>query len=155
MQPHVMTTDVEAWCGQMLSFFCRCVEGTPSQQMDRIREASALFRQVPDDLDIAPVLADKGRVESLLMVGAAESAALALVDRDAGFMLSRGTNGAHLATVIPPGQTQEYTATGGTDALALLAAQTAALLAEAGQLDVYPADAGSRAVNEPRSAVGK
>ena len=149
MQPRPMTGDAEAWRSQMLSFFCRCVDGKPSQQMDRIREASVLFRQVPGDPDISSALADENRVESLLLVGAAESAALALVGRGVGYMLSRGTNGSHLATVVLPGQTQEYTATGGTVALALLAAQTAALLADAGQLDVFPTDAPSHGAVAP------
>lgn len=156
VQPHFKTIDAETWRLEMLSFFCRCTESKPSEQSKRIREACDLFRQVPEDLGVALLApAEEERVEFLTLSGAAESAVLALVGPDAGFMLSRGTNGSHLATVVLPEQTQDYSATGSTVALALLAALTAAVLAEAGQLDVFPVDPPCRGTAGPGAAIGK
>ena len=78
----------------------------------------------------------------MLATGAYESAALSLLPRSAGYMLSRGPSGEHLATVILPESEQERIAGGATAALALIAA----LMAELAEL--FPIGAqGSASLN--------
>jgi hypothetical protein len=81
----------------------------------------------------------------LLPAGAVESAALALVPEEAGYMLSRGNGGWHLASFVLPGLDEEITAEGPTMALALIGAMAGALRAalQCGVLSAYP-PAGSR-----------
>lgn len=161
VQPRFKAGDADAWRMQMMHFFCRCVESAASEQIGRIREACDLFGQLPVELSPEEVglaqltRTEAQRVEAFLLSGAAESAALALLNRSGGFMISRGSNGSHLATVVLPGQAHEYSATGETVALALLAAQTAALLSEAGLLDDVSADTPSQARIERKPAAGK
>jgi hypothetical protein len=82
---------------------------------------------------LGPVV-DVEAMEMMLAAGAAESAALALIPPQAGYMLSRGPNGVHLASVFMPGAGQEeYCAEGDTAALALLAAFVSAVRDAAGQ----------------------
>jgi hypothetical protein len=85
------------------------------------------------------------RIPALLAAGAVESAALALVPEEAGYMLSRGNGGWHLASFVLPGLDEEITAEGPTMALALIGAMAGALRAalQCGVLSAYP-PAGSR-----------
>ncbi|MDB5724873.1 MAG: hypothetical protein JWQ16_1627 [Novosphingobium sp.] len=63
--------------------------------------------------------------EAMLLCGAQESAALALLPRNASFMLSRGANGRHLGSVFMA-ECGEHTVEGNTAALAVMAATLSA-----------------------------
>lgn len=63
--------------------------------------------------------------EAMLLCGALESAALALLPRNASFMLSRGANGRHLGSVFIA-ECGEHTVEGRTAALAMAAATLSA-----------------------------
>lgn len=63
--------------------------------------------------------------EAMLLCGALESAALALLPRNASFMLSRGANGRHLGSVFVA-ECGEHTIEGKTAALAMAAATLSA-----------------------------
>ncbi len=65
--------------------------------------------------------------EVLLGVEAWECAALSLLGDDCGYMLSRGIDGQHLASVILPGRAEEAIASADTAALAIIAALALAL----------------------------
>lgn len=105
---------------------CRISE--PAGQADGIREAFDLLMLTPVSyhLQLRPRLAE-AKLEAMIGAGAHESAALALLPRGAGYMLSRGPNGDHLASVILPESDEEKTASGATAALALVAALMAEL----------------------------
>ncbi len=79
-------------------------------------------------------------VPALLSVRAYASAALALLPPEAGYMLSRGGHGSHMASLVLPGMDEEVTAEGASAALALLGALAAALHAalQSGALSSYP-----------------
>ena len=110
--------------------------GSSDQQTMLLREAMHLMIAAPPPLAawLGPV-ADVETMECMLAAGAAESAALALIPDSAGYMLSRGPNGVHLASVFVPGiGREEYSAEGDTAALALLAAFVSAMREAAGLL---------------------
>lgn len=110
--------------------------GRCAQQTMLLREAMHLLIAAPVPLAnwLGPVV-DVEAMETMLAAGASESAALALVPPQAGYMLSRGPNGVHLASVFMPGAArEEYTAEGDTAALALLAALVSAVRDAAGLL---------------------
>jgi hypothetical protein len=110
--------------------------GRPAQQAMLLREAMHLMIAAPAPLAawLGPV-ADVESIECLLAAEASESAALALIPDHAGYMLSRGCNGVHLASVILPGMVREkYVAEGSSAALALLGAFVAAMRDVAGLL---------------------
>lgn len=70
--------------------------------------------------------------EAMLVCCAPESAALSLIPSRAGFMLSRGEGGIHIASIFMP-ECGEHTAECGTAALALLAATLSACRALLGR----------------------
>lgn len=124
-----------------LALACRTSEA--AGQSDGVREAFDLLMLTPPGptARLRPRMAE-AKIEAMLAADAYESAALALLPQNAGFMLSQGPSGEHLATVILPESDQEMTAGGATAALALVAALMAELV------EVYPVAAkGSASVN--------
>lgn len=123
--------DAGLWQSLMWDFLYTCAGSGEADQGDRLREAYDLFRMAP--LPLARSLSrlpDRRRFEALLAVDAHESAALALLGRDWGYMLSCGPGGVCLGTVVAPNCDEDTTAQGDTPALALVLALTSALLAE-------------------------
>jgi hypothetical protein len=97
-----------------------------------LREAHRIFPKAIKARGMsAPPLKDQKQLEELLAVGAYECAALGLISRDAGFMVSRGSNGVCFASVALPGDEDGESAFGETLALAILAAEAAALVGRA------------------------
>ena len=95
---------------------------------DGIREAFHLLMLAPPgQLARLGLRASEESIEAMLAAGAGESAALSLLPQGAGYMLSRGGNGEHLASVFLAGSDSEMTAQGATAALALIAALMAEL----------------------------
>lgn len=117
------------WQARLQDFVYDCVGSAPSEQADRIREASSLFRQATARERPDKPFPEEWALEAMLASGAYESAVLTLLDCDSAFMLSRGGNGSCLATMSSPGRGKELTAEASTLALALLAAQASVLLA--------------------------
>jgi len=131
-QSRLNSVDARAWHNHAWDFLCSCVASSPAELDDRIREANHLFRLAPEALGISwPIPAGEKAIEAMLSAGGQESAVIALLGRKTAFMVSRGLNDSNLATVILPGRTEEFTATGSSLEFALLAAKTAALLNEA------------------------
>ncbi|MDE2302777.1 MAG: hypothetical protein KGK11_09485 [Sphingomonadales bacterium] len=91
---------------------------------------SALVAEAGDGeailLHAAALLKPGAHFGRLLASGALESAALALLPGEAGYMLSRGANGCHVASVA---LASESTAEAASAALALVAALAGALAA--------------------------
>lgn len=118
------------WQARMEDFLYDCAASAASEQADRVREAAHLFaRSQADGLGLAVPSPDVAAIEAMVDCGAIESAALALLSPDAGFLLSRGGNGVCLASIVLPDGSEEVTAEGSTMALALLAALVSAVLA--------------------------
>ena len=113
-----------------LGHACRISEA--AGQSDGVREAFDLLMLAPPGQQshlgphLAPKLAE-AKIDAMLAAGAFESAALALLPQHAGYMLSRGPSGEHLASVFLPDSDRETTAGGATAALALVAALMAEL----------------------------
>ena len=105
-----------------------CCISEPAGEADGIREAFHVLMLAPPgmlaQLGLRP---GEERIEAMLAAGAFESAALALLPQGTGYMLSRGANGEHLASVFLAGTDSEMTAHGATAALALIAALMAKL----------------------------
>ncbi|MCB2059289.1 MAG: hypothetical protein R3E09_07915 [Novosphingobium sp.] len=134
-QSRPTSVSATVWHDHAWNFLCACVASTPADVADRIREANNLFRLAPEALGVSlPHLVEEKAIEALLSSKGSESAALSLLGRETAFMVSRGMSASNLATVVLPGRREEYTAKGATLELALLAAKTAALLAEAEQV---------------------
>lgn len=96
-----------------------------------LRRAWALLCDAPSDwrtLIAQPM--DQPRFEALLAAGGADAAALALLGDWAGYMLSHGPGGRHLATVVLEGRSAEASAEGESAALALLGALATAISGE-------------------------
>lgn len=124
------------WLSGMDGLIDDLCAGRSGQQTMLLREAMHLMIAAPQPLAVwlGPVV-DVEAMEMMLAAGAGESAALALVPPQAGYMLSRGPNGVHLASVFMPGAPrEEYMAEGDTGALALLAAFVSAVRDTAGHL---------------------
>jgi hypothetical protein len=69
------------------------------------------------------------KFRALVDIGADESAILALMGPETGYMISRGSNGVCLASIVLPGMTDVSCAEGATFALALISAYLAAQIA--------------------------
>ena len=87
------------------------------------------YAAIAEELAMTPMslaeLPPPAQFEAMLLCGALESAALALLPRNASFMLSRGANGRHLSSVFMA-ECGERTVEGKTVALALVAATLSA-----------------------------
>lgn len=116
------------WRQRLAELALACAGSFAADEAARIGEACELLAHAPDRALLAglappaPVV-----VKALLAAGAPESAALALFGGGAGYMLSRGGDGQHLASVVLPGRGEEVTAGGDTLALALIGALALAL----------------------------
>ena len=114
-----------------------CTTATATDAAPLLRKG---YAAVAEELSMTPTslakLPPAGKFEAMLICGALESAALALLPCDASFMLSRGANGRHLGSVFMP-ECGEHTVEGITAALALMAATLLAwrdlLRAQAGE----------------------
>lgn len=128
-----------AWREQVREFLYACAAADADDQHELLRTAQGLFAAAGDPRAFA----------ACLVAGAWESAALALLPRGAGVMLSRGTGGSSLASVVLPDTADEFTAEGPTLALALMAALADAFLAEphAGRTRPLPRAASAARLN--------
>ncbi|PNU04198.1 hypothetical protein [Novosphingobium guangzhouense] len=122
---------------QLRDFLHDCAGSAPCEEIDRIREALALLGGSGIDGN-APL--DRSRVDAMLDCGAAMSAVLEIMGPDIPFMLSRGSHDTCLATVVPPGGSEEAIAEGTTLALAMLAGHVAAVLARGEHAVAHVAD---------------
>lgn len=112
------------WLARLSELAAICAEALAEDETDCVREAFDLLCQMPQGrrLLAGSLSVSEAEIEAMLAAGATESAALALLPADAGFMLSRGPNGLHLATVLLPDFPERHGDACETAALALLAA---------------------------------
>ncbi|MDE2597268.1 MAG: hypothetical protein KGL44_10365 [Sphingomonadales bacterium] len=121
---------VGAWIARLDALARDCADAERTEQPRLLREARDVLRLAPHQVSTPfGLIADPHRFEALIAAQAFESAALALLGGEAGYMISRGGGQTHLASVILPGMTEDVTAEAASAALALLSAQAAALAA--------------------------
>lgn len=106
-------------------------EASAAFACDEVRHLRALYALInADSLGCTMAgltVCDSAVMESLLTAGACDSAALALVGGSSGYMISRGSAGEFMATVVLPGCAEEQTGSGDSLALALVSAIALAL----------------------------
>ena len=100
-----------------------CAGSFPGEEPVRIREICGLMRSAPSAAVLAGLtLPDPSRVDQLIAARAAECVVLAMFGGEAGYLLSRGGSGQHLASVVLPGASEEVNAGGDSLVLALIGA---------------------------------
>lgn len=105
-----------------------CAGSFPGEETLRIREIIDLMQRAPCRSLLAGLAVPEAeRVEQLIEARAAECVMLALFGGEAGYLLSRGGGGQHLASVILPGASEEVNAGGDSLVLALVGALALAL----------------------------
>jgi hypothetical protein len=116
------------WFERLEQMTQACVQSVAADQGKRIREMRDLLARAPEPALLAGlVLPDAASLEARLDAHCWESAAMAMLDADSAYLLSRGAYGRHLASVILPGQVEDFPSPGNTLALALLGAMAQAL----------------------------
>ncbi|MEP7222205.1 MAG: hypothetical protein ABI673_06010 [Novosphingobium sp.] len=114
------------WSARLADMALACADAFPCEQARRLRELRELLASAPSLLSSITV-PDRATYAALLRAEAWESAALSLLGDDCGYMLSRGTGGRVMASIVLPGADEESTASADTAALAIAAALATAL----------------------------
>lgn len=125
--------DGARWSGLLRDLAEECMDCTAGEQRGLLRQAAQLLRRGPAGDDYGCL--SPADFEAMIRIGAFESAAISLLGPESGYLLSRGPNGLHLASVFLPGRDVEVTAEAPTAALALVAALALSLAAPAGSLN--------------------
>lgn len=123
---HAVQTD--DWADRLADLTGACSTAFARDEARYLRAFHALLRAAPSaELIAGLAIPDAARFGALIVASACDSAALSLLGASCGYMLSRGNEGEHMASVILPGQIEECTASGDSLALALVAALATAL----------------------------
>lgn len=118
----------ESWFDALGELALTCAGSFPDEEARLLRQLYHLVANAPSPGFLAGVVQpDIAQFEASVGIGAMESAALSLLGDDAGYMLSRGSGGQHLASIILPGRVEEATAGADTAALAIVGALAMAL----------------------------
>lgn len=116
------------WCRGLRDVARACPHVPASQQEKLIRKMGDLLVRAPERAALAGVaVPDRLRLEALLAACSWETAALALLGEDTGYLFSRGESGCHLASILLPERFEETTCAGNTLALALVGALASTL----------------------------
>lgn len=117
------------WAAALQDFLQDCDGSDAPEQASRLEEALALLLRAPVGLaEWQGDLPETAGLAAMIAAGACESAALALLPPEAGYMLSRGGNGVCMASIVLPDSDEDLTSSGQTPALALLSALMLALI---------------------------
>lgn len=116
------------WLAALRELSIHCAGSDAHDTRDRMRDLNKLLMMAPerDLIEGARPLAPS-RLETLLEIGAPESAAMAMLAQGTGYLLSRGGDGESLATVVLPGPGREMSGGGPNPALALVGALSLSL----------------------------
>lgn len=120
------------WASCLRDFLDDCDGSQAQEQAARLREARTLLACAP--LGLAQWhggLPEEIDIEAMIAAHAYESAGLALLPSNSGYMVSRGSNGMCLASIILDDADEELTSSGRTPALALLSALALSLVGKA------------------------
>ena len=121
----------QAWRRRLADLANACAGAYPEDEGDRIRDAHDLLASAPNPTLIAGLaVPPESRIDGMIAAGASASAAMALMGEGSGYLLSCGSAGSHLASVVLPGFDHDVSACGDTPALALIGAIALALAAD-------------------------
>lgn len=124
------------WLDRMADLAFACADATAGETAELVQGAHALIAAAPGTWRAQfRKLPSSDSLSRLLAAGAELSAAMALIEGHAGFMLSHAPGGMHLATVVFEGLTEEASAEGETAALALIGALAATMAGPALDVD--------------------
>lgn len=121
-----------AWLAHLDALSRACSGASRYDAPEMVRELNALIERAPSlacHEGLAAV--DSVRLEALLDLGMADGALLAMLDKDAGFIASRGRGDNYFVTVVLPGTGREEAAFGASLALAGVRAVILSLCAPA------------------------
>jgi len=117
------------WRRQLAELALACAGSCQAEEMQRVGDLWRLMVRAPDRAAIRGLqLPDAARLKLLMETGAGETAALALIGADCGYLLSRGGTGQFLASIALPGAADETSASGDSLALAVVGAVALALV---------------------------
>ena len=119
---------VSSWLNALDDLATRC-EASPAHDQQACWNAFAgLILSAPLDLGGYGIDARSiGSMATMVELGALESACLAALGPQVGYIASRGPGGTCLATVVLPGGSDEMTGTGSSLALALMGSTLVAI----------------------------
>lgn len=125
-----------AWQERLAELAFTCAAAPADEAADLILAARELLVGAPGEWGRRFAgLPERAGLARLIAAGGASSAALALVEGRAGYLLSQAQSGCPMATVVMEGLTGEASAEGDCLATALLGALTAALAGPALRLE--------------------
>jgi len=121
-----------AWLAHLDALSRACSGASRRDAPEMVRELNSLIARAPSlTCHEGMVALDAVRLESLLDLGMADGAMLAMLDKDAGFIASRGRGDNYFVTIILPGHGREEAAFGASLALAGVRAVIMSLCAPA------------------------
>lgn len=127
---------LDLWHSELAELAFACAGAAPSEAGDLVLAARDLLAAAPGEWCRRMAgLPSRATLAALIAAGGSASAALALVEGRAGFMLSHAPAGCPMATVVFEGLTAEASAEGDCLATALLGALAACLAGPALQMD--------------------
>ena len=120
--------DKNEWHARFAGLAYACAQANRAEAADLLRAGWRLLGDPPARWHGSINLTlDEPGFEAMLGAGAEDAVAVAMLQDWAGFMLSHGPGGGHMATVVVEGLAGEASAVGASVALALLGAAAKAL----------------------------
>lgn len=145
IEGYMPLSDAE-WRSRLGEVALACAGAFPGEEPARIREMTELLQRAPCAAALTGLsVPDPARIEQLIAASAGETAVLAMFGAEAGYLLSRGGGGQHLASVVLPGESEEVNAGGDSLVLALIGALALALA---------ESSAGAAAIGERQAGTG-
>lgn len=131
-------SELSEWQVGLRAFITACDAAPRGDEARQVRAARALLSGAPEASSFCPeLLPSEAAIETMLAAGAGESAVLAMLTPGTALLLSKGGDGAAMASVALPDRPVDHSATGETLALALLVALARALLNESADADGF------------------
>ena len=126
--PKVQAVQCDIWAQRLGEIALEASAAFACDEVMHLRALHALINADSLGCTMAGLtVCDSAVIEGLVMAGACDSAALALLGSSCGYMISRGSAGEFMATVVLPGCAAEQTGSGDSLALALVSAIALAL----------------------------
>jgi hypothetical protein len=136
--PQNLAMTAGEWRLRLAELCCDCPEALPSEGAEQLSKAHDLLALAPDAPGMETLLdhlPPRARFDTLLEVGAYDTAAAALMPESASYILSRSTDGECLASVLLPGMDEEMTSQAQSPAMAMISALAACLASAASAID--------------------
>ncbi len=124
---------IELWHIEVSELIDACEKATEEDQFQILMKLKSLVELAPEEKShfFLPRVTDRS-IDQKMASAAYVDAAISLLGRRSGYMLSRGPDGPALASVWTPDGQQEFHASGQTEAIAIVAANAMLVLASAG-----------------------